>query len=52
LIASNFPSPTTSGQNRSFVKIALAVTVVKFLWDLWQTIVNSRASRKGFVTAF
>jgi hypothetical protein len=33
-------------------KIALAVTVVKFLWDLWQVIVSSRASQKGFVTVF
>jgi hypothetical protein len=27
-------------------KIALAVTVVKFLWDLWQAIVSSRASQR------
>jgi hypothetical protein len=33
-------------------KIALAVTVVKFLWDVWQAIVSSRAGQKGFVTVF
>jgi hypothetical protein len=33
-------------------KIALAVTVVKFPWDLWQAIVSSRASQKSFVTVF
>jgi hypothetical protein len=33
-------------------KIALAVTVVKFLWDVWQTMVSSRAGQKGFVAVF
>jgi len=33
-------------------KIALAVTVMKFLWDLWRTVVRTRAGQKGFVTVF
>jgi hypothetical protein len=33
-------------------KIALAVTVVKFLWDLWQAIMSARAGQKGFVAVF
>jgi len=33
-------------------KIALAVTVVKFLWDLWQAVASGRAGQKGFVTVF
>jgi hypothetical protein len=33
-------------------KIALAVTVVKFLWDLWQAVASARAGQKGFVTVF
>jgi hypothetical protein len=33
-------------------KIALAVTVVKFVWDLWQTFASARSGQKGFVTVF
>jgi hypothetical protein len=33
-------------------KIALAVTVVKFLWDMWQMVAGTRAGQKGFVTVF
>jgi len=33
-------------------KIALAVTVVKFLWDLWQTLAGSRMKAAGFVRVF
>jgi hypothetical protein len=33
-------------------KIALAVTVAKFLWDLWQTLAGSRMKTAGFVRVF
>jgi len=31
-------------------KVALALSVVKLLWDVWKMIVSSRAEQKGFVT--
>jgi hypothetical protein len=33
-------------------KIALAVTMMKFLWDVWQTLVSARTGQKGFVSVF
>ena len=33
-------------------KIALAVSVVKFLWDLWQALAGSRVKGAGFVRVF
>jgi hypothetical protein len=33
-------------------KIALAVSVVKFLWDLWQALAGSRVKAAGFVRVF
>jgi hypothetical protein len=32
-------------------KIALAVSIVKFVWDVWQMIVSSQAKHNGFVRA-
>jgi hypothetical protein len=32
-------------------KIALAVSIVKFVWDVWQITVSSQAKHKGFVRA-
>jgi hypothetical protein len=31
-------------------RVVLAITVVKFLWDVWQAIASSRTGQKGFVT--
>jgi hypothetical protein len=31
-------------------KVALVLSVVKLLWDVWKMIVSSRAEQKGFVT--
>jgi len=33
-------------------KIALAVSVVKFLWDLWEALSSSRGKTGGFVRVF
>jgi hypothetical protein len=32
-------------------KIALAVSIVKFVWDLWQMVVSSQAKHNRFVRA-
>jgi hypothetical protein len=32
-------------------KIALAVSIVKFVWDVWQMVVSSQAKQNGFVRA-
>jgi hypothetical protein len=47
----DLPSVMNYSLNLGF-KVALAVTVVKFLWDIWQAIVSSRGGQKGFVTVF
>jgi hypothetical protein len=31
-------------------KVALVLSVVKLLWDIWKMVVSSRAGQKGFVT--
>jgi hypothetical protein len=31
-------------------KVALVLSVVKLLWDVWKMVVSSRAEQKGFVT--
>ncbi len=61
--ARSYFAPTTSGEGLNFAnlaslnysinlgfKVALAVTIVKFLWDIWQAIVSSRMGQKGLVT--
>jgi hypothetical protein len=50
-VPSDLPSVMNYSLNLGF-KIALAVTVLKFLWDVWQMIAGSRGGRKGFVTVF
>jgi hypothetical protein len=54
--ASNLPSLANLAQvnysvNLGF-KIVLAVSLVKFLWDIWEAILGSRSKATGFVGVF
>jgi hypothetical protein len=33
-------------------KVALALSVVKLLWDIWKMVVSSRSGQKGCVAVF
>jgi hypothetical protein len=33
-------------------KVALVLSVVKLLWDIWKMVVSSRSGQKSFVTVF
>ena len=53
---SNLPSLANLAQvnyslNLAF-KIALAVCVIKFLWDLWEAVTRSRGNARSFVRVF